>query len=267
MARRRIGELLLAKGALTRAQLDAGLARQSTTRQRLGQTLIEQQAITEAQLAAALAESLSLKVVDLRQAPIDWTAVHMVRVRVCELYDLFPFAVEKGGAMKRLHVAMSDPLNLAARDEIEFTTGYRVVPAVATYSQVREAVLHYYYKVPPGDAVDPGKMTLVERGGSTRVVDEDEEPVVEGEEVISASTAIPSFERLVAEKLAETRARGGAGQPLPPDVAKLLRGKGDDAAVDRLERKFWALLRIMVKKGLITREDLSSELDAAGGED
>ena len=98
--------------------------------------------ITEVQLAQVLANSLSLATVDLTQVQVDWSAVHMLRARFCEQHELFPFAIDgKGTANKKLLVAMSDPLNRAATEEIEFTTGLPVASYVSTHGQVRSAIL------------------------------------------------------------------------------------------------------------------------------
>ena len=74
MARKRIGELLLERGAITKEQLESGLLAQKRTRQRLGVTLVQQGVLTEIQLAQALAQSLSLATVDLSQVIVNGTA-------------------------------------------------------------------------------------------------------------------------------------------------------------------------------------------------
>ncbi len=271
MARKRIGELLLERGAISQQQLDLALKAQQQTRQRLGLTLIEQKAITEDQLAHVLAQSLSLSVVDLAEAAVDWSAVHMLRARFCETHELFPFGIEgKGTGQKRLLVAMSDPLNLPAQEEIEFTTGLKVSPCVATHSQVRTAILRYYHKVSPEDAA-PGKMSLVEKGGMVRLVDmTEDEPVVVGEEIKSGPAAVPApaqadpaLEKLIQERMAAAKAKKKTlSATVSRDLDFLFGGKGEDnEAVEKVERKFWALMRIMARKGLITREEFLREVD------
>lgn len=148
MARKRIGELLLEQRAISVAQLEAGLAAHRKSGQRLGATLIAQGAITEATLADALSQALGLPRVDLAATTPEWAAVHMLRARFCEQHDLFPVALESTGGRKQLVVAMSDPLNVTAVEEIEFTTGLKVSPRVAPLSTVRGAILRYYHKVP-----------------------------------------------------------------------------------------------------------------------
>src|SRR4051812_45977605 len=119
MARKRLGELLLDKGAITQAQLDACLAAQKKTHQRLGVLLVQKGYVSEALLSSALSEALGISLVKLDQPP-DWSAVHMLRPRFCEQNDLFPFGLDRTGERKQLLVAMADPLNAPAISEIEF---------------------------------------------------------------------------------------------------------------------------------------------------
>jgi hypothetical protein len=241
MSPKRIGELLLERGAISQEQLEAGLAAQKRTRQRLGVTLIQQGVLTEVQLAQVLAQSLSLATVDLAQVQVDWSAVHMLRSRFCEAHELFPFAIDgKGTASKRLLVALSDPLNHAAIEEIEFTTGLSVGSYVTSHSQVRQAILTYYHKKPG---------TPVSRG--------DEAPMIVGEEIISVLTPMPAPAAAPAAAAAKKKA-----DPVARDLDFLFGQRPDEESdTEKVERKFWALLRIMQRKGLITRDEFLAELE------
>src|SRR6476469_6381926 len=159
MARKRLGELLLERGIISVNQLEEGLASHRQNRQRLGVTLIQKGFLSEDQLAKALSEALSIPLVDLKAAAVDWSAVHMLRARFCEQHDLFPFGLETTKGRKQLVVAMADPLNLPGIEEIEFTTGLKVTPKLSPLSQVRAAILRYYHKVQPGDE---GKCEVVQ---------------------------------------------------------------------------------------------------------
>lgn len=289
MARKRLGELLLERKVITPAQLEQGLSAQQRTRQRLGITLVQQGVLSETQLASALAASLGLPAVDLARVPVDWSAVHMLRTRFCETHEVFPFGIDgKGTATKRLMVAMSDPLNQAALDEVEFTTGLSVAAFVATHSQVREAILRYYHKVLASSPTpSPGG---VPGGATVRLIPspvEDEQPVVMGEEIISVVNAVPDDEPLASRPVAPITSSGSGARPAssdsgvkklttdpgsrgppvlqkvkPSGIAKdldfLFGGKPEDD-VETMERRFWALLRLLQKKGLITREEFMDE--------
>jgi hypothetical protein len=224
MVRKRIGELLVERGVLTRAQLEAGLAAQGQSRKRLGVTLLELGLLSEVHLAQALADSLQLATVDLTQLPVDWSAVHLLRAAFCEAHGLFPFAVEgRGTPSRRLMVALSDPLDGPALQEIAFTTGLEVAPFVSTLSQIRTAIFRYYHKAPGAP--------------------EEEPPTVVGEEL--------------PLKAPPTQSRSEVARDLD-----FLFGRGEeDEPAEKLERKFWALMRILARKGLVTREEFLKELE------
>lgn len=248
MARKRIGELLLERGAITKDQLESGLLAQKRTRQRLGVTLIQQGVVSEIQLAQVLAQSLSLATVDLSQVQVDWSAVHMLRTRFCETHELFPFAVDgKGTANKRLLVAMSDPLNQPATEEIEFTTGLQVTAYVSTHSQVRAAILRYYHKASPAEAAARARPVTA----APAPMEDDDAPMIMGEEIVSAFNLMP-----------EPSAPKKKGDSVSKDLDFLFGERADDETeVEKLERRFWALLRIMQRKGLISRDEFMAELD------
>lgn len=258
MSRKRIGELLLERKVITQEQLESGLLAQKRTRQRLGITLIQQGVLSESQLAGALAVSLGLPAVDLSKVQVDWSAVHMLRARFCENHEVFPFGIDgKGTTTKRIVLAMSDPLNQAALDEVEFTTGLKPAPCVATHSQVREAILRYYHKVTasaasPAPGGRPGAATV-------RLIPspvEDDEPVVMGEEIISIHNQLPPDVQVPAQP---APAKKRLDATVSKDLDFLFGIKGEED-VETMERRFWALLRVLQKKGLLTREEFIAEL-------
>ncbi len=254
MSRKRIGELLLDRGAITREQLAAGLTAQQRTRQRLGVTLIQAGSITEVQLAQVLAQSLGLATVDLTQVQVDWSAVHMLRARFCEKHELFPFAIDgKGTTKKRVMVAMSDPLDESARKEIEFTTGLEVSPYVSTHSQIRAAVLRYYHKVSEAHVKQAGPLV---GGGGSVVLEPVEEAapsgeVLVGEEIISKDNLVPT---VPADP-------GARKRTVTRDLDFLFGGRpADDDGVEKLEQKFWVLLQLLAKKNIVSREEFLKAL-------
>ncbi|MBL8913984.1 MAG: general secretion pathway protein GspE [Archangium sp.] len=249
MARKRIGELLLERGAISKTQLEAGLAAQKRTRQRLGVTLISQGVLTEVQLAQVLAQSLNLGTVDLTQVQVEWAAVHMLRDRFCETHELFPFAIDgKGTKEKKLLVAMSDPLNQPAIEEIEFTTGLPVAPYVSTHSQVRGAILRYYHKASPAEAAARARPPA-----PIPPQPDDEPPVMMGEEIISSANPMPPQP---GKKTSTSMSR---------DLDFLFGARPDEETdVEKLERRFWALLRLLQRKGVMTRDEFLAEVDREG---
>jgi hypothetical protein len=286
MARKRIGELLVERGAITPAQLEAGLAAQRQTRQRLGVTLIGQGAITEATLAQALSEALGMPQVDLAAITPDWAAVHLLRARFCEQHDLFPYALESVNGRRQLVVAMADPLNITAIEEIEFTSGLKVSGRVTALSAVRGAILRYYHKVPVAQPPRPGAAPARPARPAPPPVKappaaDDDEEVIVGEELPPAEkTQRTSLADLIREREEQAKRRRAGGAPAEKPKGKPAGGgvlddldylfgqaaREEPDRLEELERRFWALMRIMARKGLLTNDEFRRELDDEAGE-
>jgi hypothetical protein len=271
MARKRIGELLLERGAITPAQLEAALQAQQHSRQRLGVALVSLGAITEKTLAHALSEALGVPVMDLMARQPDWSAIHLLRPRFCEQHDLFPVALETVGGRRLLVVAMADPLDSTAIQEMEFTTGLKVSPRVAPLSAVRGAIQRYYHRAAQGTAAAaPAASEAV-----PEALEDDVEEIIVGEELPPGeNTRRVSLEQLIQEREQQRKLKRGQARPASVkragDISAELDSLFGDVVpaapepldpVEELERKFWALMRIMARKGLLTKEEFTRELD------
>lgn len=249
MARKRIGELLVEKGVITGAQLEQSLILHKRTHVKLGAALVQNGHITEEQLVSTLSEALGIATVQLATVVPDWSAVHLLRARFCELNALFPYAIEnKGAPNKQLIVALSDPLNGPTLSEIEFTTGLPVSPRLATLSSIHTAIARYYHRTsgPISSAPPlPGKPKPAEE-----------------EDVIVMGTALPDEETTPVHG-----AQAGGALPLKRKItaefeALFALPSAEEGVSDKhLEKKFWALIRIMARKGLITKDEFAQELE------
>ncbi len=231
MARRRLGEVLLARRAITKAQLDDALAYARRTRQRLGGALVQKGHLTEEALINALSESLGLAAVDVERVFDDRNAVQLLGPSVCEAYGLFPYAIETLQGRRQLLVAMVDPLNLSAVEEVEFTAGLPISARLAPLAAVHAAILRHYHQVNiPSEATE-------------------EDEVIEGEEM--APPPAPP-------RIAPVAALSAHGQLHRSDYpAEFL----DDGLADEIwRRRFWALIRLLVKKGVFTQEEINRAL-------
>jgi hypothetical protein len=270
MARKRIGEVLLQRGAITNEQLAVALDFQRERGIRLGAALIAKGLLTEEDLAAALGEALDLPVIDVPDS-VDLTALHLLKRSFCEAHEVFPLHLEDGQAGRhQLTLAAADPLDLPVLEEVAFVTGCRVVPVLATPSQIRLAILRHYYR----QGIDPsstasGRMTMVRPGGANEVVEtaraEPEPDLTDQDEVLSLTEELaPPGKEL--EKLIEERERGRK-RPKKTRLAEDLgfltghSGTNDLDRLESLERKFWALMRLMAKKGLLDKDEFLTEFD------
>jgi type IV pilus assembly protein PilB len=137
---KQLGDILLEGGLVNESQLNAAYEEQQRVGRALGRVLIEQGVLTESQLVAALATQIGLRFVDLAEFSVDGSAIGRVPGSVCRRHSAMPIGFEDG----RLLVAMADPANVFAVDDIRSITGMDVKPVVATRADVATAIDRYY---------------------------------------------------------------------------------------------------------------------------
>lgn len=139
-ARKKIGDLLRERGFITPAQLKSGLKLQEATGRRLGEILVERGDITEEQLIDTVAERLSIPRITLASMIIDPSVIHRVPVELARRYTLIPiFSIGN-----TVTLAMADPLNIIAIDEIKYYTRCDIKRAIATDKEIKAAIDQYY---------------------------------------------------------------------------------------------------------------------------
>ena len=138
--RQPLGEMLLTEGLITQAQLDAALKAQAERGLPIGQLLVEDGAVTEAVLMGALARQLGLEFVDLAEYPIDRGAVALLPEAMVRRLLALPVT----WAEDRLVVAMADPGNVLAVDDMRAVTGAEITIVVATRTQLSEAIDRFH---------------------------------------------------------------------------------------------------------------------------
>jgi type IV pilus assembly protein PilB len=137
---KQLGDILLEGGLVSHTQLEAAYEEQQRVGRALGRVLIEQGVLTESQLVAALATQIGLRFVDLSEFSVDGSAIGRVPGTVCRRHSAMPIGFEDG----KLLVAMADPANVFAIDDIRSLTGMDVKPVVATRADITGAIDRYY---------------------------------------------------------------------------------------------------------------------------
>jgi type IV pilus assembly protein PilB len=136
----RIGELLVKAGKLTPEQLQQSLSAQQDQGGRLGTHLVKMGFIDDEDLVEFLSQRYGVPAINLGEVEVDETILKVIPPDVCRKYTILP--VSKAGA--KLTIAMVDPTNVFAMDDIKFMTGYNVEPVVASESSLRTAIDDYY---------------------------------------------------------------------------------------------------------------------------
>ena len=137
---KQFGEILLEGGHVTREQLAGAVEEQRRAGRSLGRVLVDTGILSEGQLVAALAAQIGMKFVDLSDYAVDGSAVSRVPATVCRRHHALPIGYEDG----KLVVAMADPANVFAVDDIRAMTRMEVRLVVATKADVLAAINRYH---------------------------------------------------------------------------------------------------------------------------
>ncbi len=136
----RLGDLLIAAGAIDDNQLQQGLQMQKGTGQRLGDVLIEAGFITEWQLIEVLQMQLGVEFVDLTGITIPVELAQYIPKNIAKKHSVVPVRLDRN----ELYVAMADPLNFVAQEEIKQASKKQVVPMISTKKATERAIASLY---------------------------------------------------------------------------------------------------------------------------
>lgn len=137
---KRIGDLLVERGLISEDQLQAVLEEQTRTGQRLGQILLARKLISEEQLVDIITTRLDIPRISLENIVIDPHVIEAVPLSLARKHTLIP-VVRIGST---LTVAMADPLDIIALDELKYVTSLRINRAVSTKSSILQAIDQFY---------------------------------------------------------------------------------------------------------------------------
>ena len=129
--KKRLGDILVDGGAITPEQLEKGLQRQKETGHKLGVTLVESGITSEDAIANALSSQLGFQRIELSDVDIEDRVKYLVDDKVLKKYNVVPFEIPADNP-NMIRVAMSDPMDMAAMDDISIITKMTVEPVVCT---------------------------------------------------------------------------------------------------------------------------------------
>jgi len=148
----RIGELLVREKVLSLQQLQQAQEESKRTGRRLGATLARLGLVPDNVLTQLVARQYSLPAINLADIDIDPNILKLIPKEICEKHQVVP--VRRQGAT--LIVAMADPSNIYAIDELKFLTQYNIDPVVASDAAIEAAMSRYYDQGPDLDAMMEG---------------------------------------------------------------------------------------------------------------
>src|SRR5947207_3302083 len=204
----RIGELLLKEKRITADQLQQALNHQKAGGGKLGYNLVKMGFVKDEEITALLSKQYGVPSINLAQFDIDPGVVKLIPPDTAHKYQIVPLS--RSGAT--LTIAMTDPTNVFAMDDIKFMTGYNVEPVVASETAVTDAIQKYY---PTGAAKGGASSVAVAAPGASAL-----EMASKGLEEMQALEAGADVE--VLEELEEISADALAKQGEDAPVVRLI---------------------------------------------
>ncbi|MFQ5881414.1 MAG: type IV-A pilus assembly ATPase PilB [Candidatus Methylomirabilales bacterium] len=136
----RLGDMLVKAKLITEEQLRKALAQQETSGGRLGSNLVKLGYLTEEDITSFLSKQYGVPSINLAHFEIDQSLIKLVPAEIAQKHMLIPIN-RKGNA---LTVAMADPSNIFAIDDIKFLSGFKVEPVVAAETSIKNAINKHY---------------------------------------------------------------------------------------------------------------------------
>ena len=146
----RLGDILLQAGIITEEQLNAALSRQRTSGKRLGEVLMDEGYITQKDLTRVLETQLGIKSINLKQNPVDPKVVRLIPENLTRRHVIIPVQVANG----RLLLAMRDPLDQIAIQDVRLLINMPIIPVLATQSDIIDSIEKVFGETVVNKAVD-----------------------------------------------------------------------------------------------------------------
>ena len=199
----RLGDLLISAGLITQEQLEEGLRLQKGTGKRLGTVLQEHGFITESDVIEALQMQLGIEFIDLSKVNIPTELVQTVPKNIAKQYSVVPVKRVRD----ELYIAMSDPLNFYAIEEVRKASRLKVVPMVAMSSAIDRAIAVLYGNEGAAKAIEEMKREAAATGEGAVAMDSAFTSTTVGEDSANQAPAIrlvnAIIERAVTERASD----------------------------------------------------------------
>lgn len=138
--KRRLGDILIGAGKINSFQLNEALKSQKLLGKKLGEVLIDLNILTEEEILDAIEEQTGIKKINLNEIGFDRRVIKLISQNLCEKYVLIPFDINEN----KIKVAMSDPLNIYAIDDLSISTGFEVESYISNKADINKFIQLYY---------------------------------------------------------------------------------------------------------------------------
>lgn len=250
MAVKKIGEILVEAGLISTEQLEEAFKESKDLKGiRLGSILIKKGYATELDIAQTLSFQLNIPFVDISTAAVDPAVLELVSEKLAKKYQLIPLYQDG----KVLSVAMADPLNLNAIDDIRFSTCLDVAPSVATLSDVTFAINRYYHLKEPIEKL----MGDMERDRLVEVIHESEEEAADVSEQVKKSYAPPIIKMVDSMIVHGFERRASDIHLEPQENNMILRLRVDGIMMETMQLPKWVQGPVISRLKLMAKMDIT----------
>ena len=206
------GEILIASKKISQEELDKALAVQKNTGKKLGKILVEMGMLEEKAVYEFLALQLNIPLIDLNNMPIDPDVIQLVPEKIIRKYQILPI-LRKSNV---LILAVVDPLNVDAIDDVSFITRYEIEPVLCTETSMREFIDQLFGKI---DLVEETLKGISDEE-SFEFIEEDEERDIEEDKLRDIALDTPVI-RFVNNLLIQAIREGASDIHIEPEEKNL----------------------------------------------
>lgn len=148
--KKKLGNILVSAGKITEEQLQEALKNQRILGKKLGEILVESNLIDEDQIIEAVEQQTGIKKVDLNNIKFDKKAISLIQQNLCTKYTLIPFGFDDN----KIKVALVDPLNIFAIDDLNIATGFEIKSYMAKREDIKKFIEIYYSGIEVANAAE-----------------------------------------------------------------------------------------------------------------
>jgi type IV pilus assembly protein PilB len=282
----KIGEILLKANLITRQQLQQAVQEQKNSGGRLGSVLVKMGFVNEDSILSCLSSQFGVPAIDLDTFHIEESVLETIPVSVAKKYMVIP--ISRVGNV--LTLAMADPSDVFAMDDIKFMTNYNIEPVVASESSIIEAINRHYGKKDKKAAASEGheekKVEAINYKDFSMTEDEIEGDTIEMD--MSPTVDINEFDKIVKGaienvEVVEEKEEEGVITEVDAPIVKLVNGillnavqrKVSDIHIEPYEKVFRVRYRLdgdlypvmslplTLKNSVVSRIKIMSNLDIA----
>jgi hypothetical protein len=261
--RLKLGQILLSKELISPEQLAAALGEQERWGSRLGMTLVRMGFLEEEALVRVLAGQLRLPVARIRGKSVNSEVLEFVPVELAEKYRCLPLFIREESGAKTLFLAMEDPSDLEALDDLAFQIGEKLRPVLVPPTELEDALQRHYHGTAlmgPTDALPPVSVAPAQRPGHD---DGDTAPDLPPLESLGPFTE-PGPEPAASDSDTDSELSFDSlpGTALGSDTEPVLGEAPAQEESHGLEPRviLRALSQLLVEKGVISRDEFAERL-------